>query len=112
MTPSGHDPRGDSDGYRSSSSSDDDAVDGPAGATATTHEGWKMWQRVIDATTGGVSGVASAVKNRMNAEEGLCGPYRRNPISWVSQKLTRYVPSPQNQTKRTTPVVRLTSRVS
>lgn len=72
MTPSGHDPRSDSDGYRSSSSSDEDAVDGPATATTATHEGWKMWQRVIDATTGGVSGVASAVKNRMNAEEGLC----------------------------------------
>ena len=38
-----------------------------------SHEGWKIWQKVVDATTDGVQGMRVAVQNRINTEDKLCG---------------------------------------
>lgn len=38
-----------------------------------SHEGWKIWQKVVEATTGRVEGVRSAVQNRMNVDDKLYG---------------------------------------
>lgn len=36
-------------------------------------EGWKIWQKVVNATTGGVEGVRSAVQGRGSSDDKLCG---------------------------------------
>lgn len=52
----------------------DASLAAPAGVEAgTAGPGWAMWQKVIDATSSGVIGVASAVKKQVNSDEGLCG---------------------------------------
>lgn len=38
-----------------------------------SHEGWKIWQKVVDATTDGMQGVRVAVQGRRSAEDKLCG---------------------------------------
>jgi len=48
----------------------------PAVAAGTSNfqsEGWKMWQKVVDATSGGVKSAASAVRSKVNTDDKLCG---------------------------------------
>ena len=37
------------------------------------HEGWQIWQRVVDATSESMHGVASAVRSKVNTEDRLYG---------------------------------------
>ena len=46
--------------------------------TYKQHEGWKIWQKVVDATADSMQGVASAVRLRVNAEDRLCGKAHRH----------------------------------
>lgn len=76
------------------------ATNGPGDASQQGYsEGWKMWQRVVDAASEGVRNATTAVNRKVNGDDGLYGKVwrARTLFPWPQLNDDR---RNQNQTKR------------